>query len=640
MKTLFLFLALALPGWGEITVDATASGVTQTAVGFTGQTWSHTVGTCDHRALFVVVTGISGDGTNPQVLSSVKVAGVSNSFVRRAGGNWTLEIWEMVNPPSGAFNVVVVVAPPASTDSFDAMIYRSISFCGVNPDTPTVLNSVDAFNSNTNALTTSVTSTVAGTALLAAAVANNGDLTLANGQTEIASNIQAGAVSTSIGYKLNVGVGANTIGWTRSGGVADHGTVAIAIKPFTGNPTSSGIHTTAYVPAPRPRATDILNTGNGTGDTQMCAWTSATTLAGPWNGGAIPCTYNDGIGLGCVSRNICLWKLLTYVPGTSMTTGLVNDFASYGGASADSCYDAIHQMKSRKPFSLPGYLFVPIFCMSDGPPFDAFQSGFVISGDGGVHLNNLKTFSANGNAFNVAVGATGDNPVDAAGYAWPLADGTSKMTRMMLVDFMCQDNTVNCPVAPGVDPAYLYFIMLPSSNTSLEFYVARVLKSLGPLIMLPANWEVVTNTTGPVWSAATQINAVDVSGGVVQSAGSLAASSWSYLKDFGVFVMMNQSNGTLSTTAGFATAPTPWGPWTKAPDFVTGQATILGFPGPVAGLCPKYSGGRIGCTVIGNGASNTDTVLTEFDLGPQGPTWSAGTWEPLHWRFLRDGLFQ
>jgi hypothetical protein len=637
MKTLLLTLALALPGWGAITFNSVAND-SFAGSGVSSRTWNHTVAAGNYRG-FWVTSDMVGNG-NP---TSVKFAGVALTVVPGITGctsaPWSCQTWWMPNPPVGTFPVVVTF--PATDQSFHGGVFSSIVLNGVNQDLPSVLNSLDAVAVTNNTITTSVTTVAANDWIIGHALSQNGTLTAANGQTESINVATAGALTAAAGYLGPVSAGANTMGWTRSGGTGDHGVVLVAVKPFTANPTSSGVHTTSFAPAPRPYATSIFNTANGTGDTQMGTWVSAATRAGPWNGGSIIVQYNDGIGNGCVSRNICLTELLTYDPvAPSATFGLVNDMSSYGGSSGQDCYDGVHEMKSRKPFSLNGVLYLPIFCMTHGSPFDAFASGLIMSPDGGAHWCNYKTFQAGGNTCTSANWkADGDNPVDAAGFQWPLADGTNKMTRLMHVEFLCQENT-NCPVAAGVDPAYLYLAAFPSSNTSLELYMSRVAKSLGTAIMLPANYDVVSNPSGPVWTAAGASGqpAADISGGVVQAVGVLAASSWSYLKDFGVFSMWNQSNGTLSTTAGFATAPTPWGPWTKAPDFVTGQATILGFPGPLAGLCPKYNGGRVGCTVLGNGASNTDTVLTEFDLGPQGPTWVAGTVDPIHWMLMRRAL--
>lgn len=609
---------------GGITFDHTSTGVAVTGVGPTTQTWTHTVSAGVNRALFVIVNGLgTSGGSGGGSVTSVVFAGAPASFVAKCGGNWNCEVWEMVNPPVGAFSIKVTF--PAMTSSFDAMTFSAISFLGTNQDSPSVLNSVDVTAGLSTVLSTSVTTTVAGTWLIGAAAANNGTLTAANGQTQIINNFTSGAVSASSGYLGPVAAGSNTFGWTRSGGTSSNGIVVVAVKPFIGNVIHAGVGSVASLmppppPGPRPYETSFYHVAGPSagGDTQFCGWTSATTRPGNWNGGAIVCNYNDGAGFGCSGNDICLYELTAYNPVTpSATLSVVNTFTSYGSTSATSCYDAVpapKQMKSRKPFALPGLLFQPILCLSS-TPFNAYQSGLVVSPDGGAHWCNLKTFMAGGNTCTSSNWqAGGDNPVDAAGYQWPDATGVNKMTRMSIVDFLCQDNTINCPVANGVDPAYLYCIMVDSLTT--HFYIARALKSLGIQIMLPANWTV---WNAGSWDSTAQ-NATDVSG-TLGNVASYCCSGWVFMKDFGVFGSWQQGGGSVGGAHLFATAPLPWGPWSRVPDIPTGQTNTPQFQGPLAGLCPKYVGGRITCTTWGNSSTGSDLLITEEDLGPIGPVW-------------------
>jgi hypothetical protein len=355
-----------------------------------------------------------------------------------------------------------------------------------------------------------------------------------------------------------------------------------------------------------------VSPGSSGGDTQYCTWTGPTTLSGPWNGGALFCDFNDGqSGFGCTSRSICNYQMLTYDASTpSAAFSNVNTMDSYGTYAQVSCYDGAHQMKSRHPFSLPGYIFQPIYCMSNGQPYHGFQSGLVVSPDGGKHWCNYKTFQAGGTGgVNTCDSgnwkATGDNPVDPLGFQWPLADGTNLTTRMQIIDFLCQDQTVNCPNAPGVDSAYLYFATWKSDNTGM--YIARVQKSLGPLIILASNWTFYSSGS---WVGDSQ-SATDVSGG---TSGVTCCDSVAYLKDFGVFALLQHA---YSATQGLRTAPYPWGPWTQQANINVGDNNT-GFPSFVPGLCPKYTTpGRVTCTVFMNGVSGgSDLYIREYDLGP------------------------
>lgn len=354
------------------------------------------------------------------------------------------------------------------------------------------------------------------------------------------------------------------------------------------------------------------------GDTQYFTWTTAATKAGNWSGGALVGQYNDGAGFGCVAslgaggRSICAYEMTAYNAGTSSATmAVVNDMVSYGAYAAQSCYDAVNQMKSRTPVAFDGVLLLPIFCM--GGPSDSFRgyaSGLIVSPDGGAHWCNYNTFNTHSgspgcDSSNWQSG--GDNPTSSAGFQWPLADGSNKMTRMQIVDFLCQDNTTSCPTAAGVNSAYLYFITAPTSAPPVNggtAYVIRVLKSVGwEGVMDPSNYEAYASGS---WTSTLQ-NATDVSGGVNLET---CCSTYSYLGDYGLFVAWIHT-GTTSLV--YSTAPTPWGPWSPRSSFSTSGLTT-GFPAAVPGLCPKYdTPGRVTCTIASS--PSLDLSFIEVDLG-------------------------
>ncbi len=348
------------------------------------------------------------------------------------------------------------------------------------------------------------------------------------------------------------------------------------------------------------------------GDTQQCALVSAAIRPGNFNGGSIICQYNDGHDSGAIGlcqgggggNSIAIYSLDVYdksnVANVKFTC--INPMTSYGAYAATSCYDGQHQMKSRKPFALNGWLYLPIFCMNgptpvSGQPWEAFQSGIAASPDGGAHWCNAKTYAAGGNTCTAANWkADGDNPVDAAGFQWPVADGTNRITRMQLIDYMCADNAVNCPTSPAVDSNHLYFFAVDSlsNNTTLM----RVAKTAN--VMLPTSYEYFNLG---FWSTQDASNIVIGIG---------CCGSVSYLKDFGVFAMWAHPSG-------FFTSLHPAGPWTEtAIPPVNPGPPIQGFPAPVPGLCPKYDlAGRVTCTVFES--PNTDLHIYEEDLGPLGP---------------------
>jgi hypothetical protein len=186
------------------------------------------------------------------------------------------------------------------------------------------------------------------------------------------------------------------------------------------------------------------------------------------------------------------------------------------------------------------------------------------------------------------------------------------MTMLAIDDFLCQDNTVGCPVAAGVDPSYLYFSGYARDNTGL--YIYRVAKSLGMSIMDPANWQAYN---AGVWDSVLT-NATDQSAGLPTTTFSALIS---YHKDFGVFVA---ATTTFNTSVGaYATAPTPWGPWTyKGNETLLNYPTLGGFKTAVPGLCPMYdTSGMVACVSSNNGGAAQDLYLRYEVLGPRAQIW-------------------
>lgn len=125
---LALTLALALPlsaDPNDIFVDATSfAGIR----GQTSATLSHTVGTGTNRYL---VVGISI--ANSQTVSSVTYSGVPLTLVGRqatASNNESIEIWQMIAPPSGTANLAVTLTGVAD------FVVGAISFNGVHQTVP------------------------------------------------------------------------------------------------------------------------------------------------------------------------------------------------------------------------------------------------------------------------------------------------------------------------------------------------------------------------------------------------------------------------------------------------------------------------------------------------------------------------
>lgn len=390
-----------------------------------------------------------------------------------------------------------------------------------------------------------------------------------------------------------------------------------------------------------PSVSSTYNVPSNAGDTQFFTWTSAATRAGNWGGGSIIGQYNDGFGFGVNGgpghNQLGIFEITAYdktIP--SVTTAPINGMSSYGTAST-SCYNGVDYTFTRKPFGFDGHLFLNINC-SDTTSYTAKQSGLIVSPDGGAHWCNYKTFLAHATSPDCDSSnwkSDGDNPTDTSGFQMPYHSAfDGKFDFLSLVDFMCQDQTIGCPVASGVDPAYLYFMGLPGSQATL--HVLRIAKSVGwKGVMNPANWEAYNAGS---WTSTLQ-NASDVKANM-SGTGSvmwdgLGSGSVSYLKDFGVFIALDHYGPT--TDQHWATATSPLGPWTDQTLFAWSVGGYTpSFTNLIPGLCPKYDvAGRVTCTVSGTDLGGYNWRVSEWDLGPYAlpPLSSVGTARPGRMRF-------
>jgi len=112
-----------------ITSNGTVTSAQSANVESTGNqlTWSHTVNSGSNRVLFVELA-IDGLGAT---VSGVTYNGVALTQVGRTAGNHAVEIWRLINPPAGTYNVVANF-----TDS-TAVAGGATTFNGVNQSTPT-----------------------------------------------------------------------------------------------------------------------------------------------------------------------------------------------------------------------------------------------------------------------------------------------------------------------------------------------------------------------------------------------------------------------------------------------------------------------------------------------------------------------
>ncbi len=208
-------------GSSSITVDATSSG---TAISTNTKTVSHTTGSGSSRLMLVGVSLFDG-GAGRQV-SSVTYSGQSLTFVGGRTDNSNsvrIEIWRLINPPSGVANVVVTL-----NGSSDGIVVGVTTFSGADQTTP--LGSFASAQGMSAAPSVSVTSASDELVFDVMAMKDGTAVTVGSGQTQRwsaadANNKIRGSASTE------GGASSVTMSWAENGGNSKEWAIgAVSIK--------------------------------------------------------------------------------------------------------------------------------------------------------------------------------------------------------------------------------------------------------------------------------------------------------------------------------------------------------------------------------------------------------------------------
>lgn len=182
---LLCFVTLIVQTQAQVVVDSRSAGGAFSNTGVTSLSWTHTVGSGTNRALFVGVSITNQVATAPvcspapcppNTLPSTPLPAVNFSILSATdngvamtfdgGGGFTpsgsgitvqTAIYRLVNPPSGANNIVVTFTPGVVTHG----VGNSVSFNGVNQITPTSNTIASVGNSTSPTLTVSGTGVTA-----------------------------------------------------------------------------------------------------------------------------------------------------------------------------------------------------------------------------------------------------------------------------------------------------------------------------------------------------------------------------------------------------------------------------------------------------------------------------------------------
>ena len=193
----------------------------------TGLTWLHTVGSDSNRLLLV---GISFWSNPEKIVNSVTYNGVSlvkSGSVWGGSGGETVNIWYLVNPPTGTFNII------ASFSGAVAPVGGATSWSGVNQTTPLGAFASAFSATTTNPATVNIPSAVGEIVqdTVSYGKQTTTDHTVGSGQTQKWSDATSdGSLYASGAGSVEPGASTTTMSWT-FGIVYRWAIGAVSIKP-------------------------------------------------------------------------------------------------------------------------------------------------------------------------------------------------------------------------------------------------------------------------------------------------------------------------------------------------------------------------------------------------------------------------
>jgi len=219
-------------GGGSVAIDAVS---TNTGTG-ASLTVSHTTSGTDR--LMLVAPQWNAGGSTPKFVTAVTYNGVALTQVVHVqqSDDGATDIWKLVNPPTGTYNVVITydVAP-----SF-AHIAGVMTFTGVDQTTPLgTPASNNESTAGTDATASVVVSSATGELVFASVASETPDSVTWQGGTPEHWHIAAGGNSTVGAGATNSGAATVTMTWTN---VNDHWAAAgVSIKPGSGGGGAGGV---------------------------------------------------------------------------------------------------------------------------------------------------------------------------------------------------------------------------------------------------------------------------------------------------------------------------------------------------------------------------------------------------------------
>lgn len=250
--TVFLILGAGSHLKAQVTVDAVSTAATGAGVNATSLTWAHT--TAGTNRLLVVTCAADGGTVHTTNLITYNGVALTKADAITGGESTRSEIWYLVNPPVGTYNIVW------SHSASEGLVGYGISFNGVDQTTP-VGTALTGNNGNVAATSSTLSPTAA-----------DGDMVI----DVISTDDVAVTVGSSQTQRNNVGANGFVAGGTSTRLEQCPGTTTSMTWTFA---SDNYAHVAVSVKAISTIAASTLTTSNAGADQNACGSTTAT-LAG------------------------------------------------------------------------------------------------------------------------------------------------------------------------------------------------------------------------------------------------------------------------------------------------------------------------------------------------------------------------
>lgn len=225
---LVYFLLNTTTSYAAIALNGSAGDFSYEAAPATNKTASYTVGGGSNLALEISIVGYACSSLEVQVsgvtYNSVAMTRGGHSTRDTGGGCWVYaETWYLLNPATG-FNTISVTLDSGA----DGIFWTAQALVGVKQSAQPDATATQSAVTSGSPFTTSVTTVAANSWVFdALAYANITPTGYSAGQTALGGG-------NSGSYKITTTAGANSMGWTFTGGPGDIAHAVLSLSPDTG----------------------------------------------------------------------------------------------------------------------------------------------------------------------------------------------------------------------------------------------------------------------------------------------------------------------------------------------------------------------------------------------------------------------